>query len=300
MVIVGVYYENKGSGIYHIFGRTATDPYQYYYRKLTILGRPPENLDTNPQNDISWHSSKEWTPWEKIELSIESPYVSPIIYRNKLYLFWISVTTLEKQKFEDGDSVFEKYAHTINLRYSHQNTNEKWLQPQTINNFFTGAGDWNDLNLNTFNTSFTKYRVYPYVKEGRLKADYLRENGAGPLPYMGTFWLELFHNTAVEDDNDSNRSTWYSDDWMMMDKAVYLNAPAHASGAVLGACNYSGAHFTSNNERWIRNYYESQREELTPYFPYKYLGLNLRVVFNDPGAFVFSLRSKPVFDQEYF
>ena len=52
--VVGTYFDADESS-YYFFARTQQDPPQFYYRK--------------------WHRQITWTPWEKIELAIEAPYV---------------------------------------------------------------------------------------------------------------------------------------------------------------------------------------------------------------------------------
>ena len=53
--IVGTYFDAE-DGSYYFFARTQQDPPQFYVRK--------------------WQRQITWTPWEKIEVAIEAPYVS--------------------------------------------------------------------------------------------------------------------------------------------------------------------------------------------------------------------------------
>lgn len=74
--ICGMYYEeneqnNKTDDITHIIARTAGSKRSYYYRRQ--------------ENDISW------TPWEKIDLNIEDNPVLPVVWKGRLFLFWVSV-----------------------------------------------------------------------------------------------------------------------------------------------------------------------------------------------------------------
>lgn len=68
--IRGFYEEDKGNGqkVLHVVARTFSEPHIYYYRKR--------------------FSDNTWTPWEKIDLSIESNHVFPVVFNNKLMLFW--------------------------------------------------------------------------------------------------------------------------------------------------------------------------------------------------------------------
>ena len=67
--------EETDTDIWHVFGRTSATPHKYYYRKRIY---------------------KEWTAWEKIELDIEGEQVIPVVWKNRLFLFWLVLT--EKSK----------------------------------------------------------------------------------------------------------------------------------------------------------------------------------------------------------
>jgi hypothetical protein len=88
------------------------DPPQYYYRK--------------------WIYSIAWTPWEKIDLLIESDRVSAIIYLGKLYLLWISITTITKTDATSTSNIKTTYKYTKYLMYSFLNEQGKWVPPQKL------------------------------------------------------------------------------------------------------------------------------------------------------------------------
>ncbi|OLE54053.1 MAG: hypothetical protein AUG51_10120 [Acidobacteria bacterium 13_1_20CM_3_53_8] len=60
--------DNETTDILHVFGRTFDTPHIYYYRQLI--------------------DGKSWTPWEKIDLDIDSDHLVPVVYNRRLYLFW--------------------------------------------------------------------------------------------------------------------------------------------------------------------------------------------------------------------
>jgi len=69
--IKGSYYDDLSKTL-HVFGRTfGGDPKVYYYRKF-IEGR-------------------RWTPWIKVDLDINSEFIIPVVYNNRVYLFWPSL-----------------------------------------------------------------------------------------------------------------------------------------------------------------------------------------------------------------
>lgn len=57
----------------HVIGRTFSEPYKYFYRHC---------------------SHRMWTPWEPIPVEIEGNHLAPVVWRDRLYLFW--VTFMEK------------------------------------------------------------------------------------------------------------------------------------------------------------------------------------------------------------
>jgi hypothetical protein len=65
--ISGMYYQ-EDEEILHVFGRTRGIPHIYYYRR--------------------WENSAFWTPWERVDLDIEGEHLIPVVWNQRLYLFW--------------------------------------------------------------------------------------------------------------------------------------------------------------------------------------------------------------------
>ena len=67
--IAGFYQEDDGdNAIVHVFGRTkGAEPHIYYYRR---------------------YDYRQWTPWEKVDLDIQSDYLIPAVVNKRLFLFW--------------------------------------------------------------------------------------------------------------------------------------------------------------------------------------------------------------------
>lgn len=79
--IIGMYLEendltNQYDDVLHVFGRTNGNTRAYYYRKF---------------------AGGAWTPWEKVGLTLEGDNVFPIIWKNRLFLFWLNFVTKAKQ-----------------------------------------------------------------------------------------------------------------------------------------------------------------------------------------------------------
>jgi hypothetical protein len=81
--VVGFYTEqdvlDPGSTALHVIGRTHGEPHQYLYRRL--------------QHGM-------WTPWEPMGLDIEGDHIVPVVWRNRLHVFWVTFL----QKSDDSDS----------------------------------------------------------------------------------------------------------------------------------------------------------------------------------------------------
>jgi hypothetical protein len=109
--IVGTYFDAE-EGTYYFFARTQQDPPQFYYRK--------------------WQRQITWTPWEKIEIAIEAPYVSAQLLNGRLYLFWAEGEVRDKTTFAGGTSNFQFYDVKVNLVYSSLGPDDKWVVPQRV------------------------------------------------------------------------------------------------------------------------------------------------------------------------
>lgn len=73
--MVGMYLEekegnNQNDDILHVFGRTNGNTRQYYYRR---------------------YEYGYWTPWEKVALNIEGEHIFPIVWRKRLFVFWLNI-----------------------------------------------------------------------------------------------------------------------------------------------------------------------------------------------------------------
>ena len=60
---------NQYDDVLHVFGRTNGNTRTYYYRRF---------------------EGGAWTPWEKVGLTLEGDSVFPIIWKSRLFLFWLN------------------------------------------------------------------------------------------------------------------------------------------------------------------------------------------------------------------
>ncbi len=83
--MVGMYLEeseqnNQDDDILHVFARTNGNTRQYYYRR---------------------YEYGYWTTWEKVSLNIEGEHLFPIVWRKRLFVFWLNI--FEKPAPVDGN-----------------------------------------------------------------------------------------------------------------------------------------------------------------------------------------------------
>ncbi|MCB9283908.1 MAG: hypothetical protein H6563_07545 [Lewinellaceae bacterium] len=198
LTIAGTYFQRAGASTpfptYHLFGKMPTDPPIYYYRKLFVL--PDENGDL---------TVKDWTPWKKVKLTINSPWVSPYFYLGKLFLFWIDFSSREISKFEGGTSEFERVKHNISFNYSYLDDTGEWIQPQRIDDWYGDNGDRDNDQIEYFRNLKTNKRIFPVLQQDKLFFYYLRKN-SNDNHYGRYLFLDLFSNKLI--DNTNMRSGW--------------------------------------------------------------------------------------------
>ncbi|NEO39248.1 MAG: hypothetical protein F6J90_24090 [Moorea sp. SIOASIH] len=101
----------------YLFGRTATEPYTYYYREFI-----------NPKA-----KNPTWKAWDKIDLVINSEYIKATYAFHKLFIFWVEVVQTKKTKQKGNNLEFETETETkASIKYSFQKFGKQWIQPQTL------------------------------------------------------------------------------------------------------------------------------------------------------------------------
>lgn len=123
LTIAGAHHEKSGSeDVLHLFGATSDDPPQYYYRRV-------ENAEAGvTETDKATY----WAPWEKLEVQIPTKKVSPIVFQNRLYVFWTRYVTRPIQEFDNGKSKFKGYRHTMSVSYTKRRLDGTWVEPQEV------------------------------------------------------------------------------------------------------------------------------------------------------------------------
>lgn len=123
--IAGAYHEHvwsDGRDVLHLFGCTSDDPPTYYYWTI-------ENLTFSKLRDdrrVSYSSRR------KLGIAIPVRDVSPIIYNNRLHLFWLEISTNPWSRVRDGENEFRGYKHNLRPRFSFLKLDGTWSTPQSI------------------------------------------------------------------------------------------------------------------------------------------------------------------------
>ncbi|MFX0208650.1 MAG: neuraminidase-like domain-containing protein, partial [Candidatus Hodarchaeota archaeon] len=110
MTIAGSYHDTN-TDILYLIGRSKTEPYVFYHRR--------------------YEKKESWTPWEKIDLTINAELVSPVFAFRRLFVFWVETEKMEYTVEGAAETRDEKHKKTIaTVKYSFYDLNGKWAQPQ--------------------------------------------------------------------------------------------------------------------------------------------------------------------------
>lgn len=69
----------------HIIGRTQYLPHKYFYRR---------------------YSHHMWTPWEPVTAEIEGDHIVPVVWRNRLHLFWLTFSDSSETSTDETSTQF--------------------------------------------------------------------------------------------------------------------------------------------------------------------------------------------------
>jgi len=100
----------------YVFARSATEPYAYYWAK--------QEHEAN------------WSQWTAIDVTIKSPYVTPVYAFGRLFVFWVETSVVSSTAIEtpttgntqSSNSVVYKAA----IRYSFMDASGTWVGDQTL------------------------------------------------------------------------------------------------------------------------------------------------------------------------
>lgn len=110
-----------------LIGKTVSQPYSFYYRRC----EHPNTAAKQPS----------WGYWEKIDLQIESDYISSVYAFNRLFVFWVEMEDYQKvTKTPKGNSYqsrnqnnsYQQGPRNLSIKYSFPNVSQKWVSPKTL------------------------------------------------------------------------------------------------------------------------------------------------------------------------
>ncbi len=172
--------------ILHAFGRTYSQPHKYFYRR---------------------YAHQMWTPWEPVSAEIEGDHLAPVVWRDRLYLFW--VTFMEKAVSPIGDTTIDP-TKTVTIPAVKKDVEAQLHWSEYVN------GEWTTRESSDFNapspvritnvTSFDSKSVFIHVSKEYDPAD-----GAelGVFIHMGGAINRAFYlagrNSAPERKNYANK-----------------------------------------------------------------------------------------------
>ena len=81
--------------VLHVFGRTYSQPHKYFYRR---------------------YAHQAWTPWEPVSAEIDGDHLAPVVWRDRLYLFW--VTFMDRMPNDTSTSVDGTSGSVANMSLS--------------------------------------------------------------------------------------------------------------------------------------------------------------------------------------
>src|ERR1700680_4191406 len=65
----------------HVIGRTYSEPHKYFHRR---------------------YAHEMWTPWEPVTSEIEGDHLAPVVWRDRLHLFWATFAERTKPEAKPG------------------------------------------------------------------------------------------------------------------------------------------------------------------------------------------------------
>ena len=246
----GSYYHSE-SNSYYFFGCSQQDPPQYYFRK--------------------WEDMKIWTPWEKIELTINSDHVSAIIRLGKLYLFWPETKIITKPSSNDVSS--ETFDHDTDLMYSFLNEQGKWIPPQRLS------------ILHTASDSRVEYSIFifPIFNQNIHVIGHNGEHIFGGL-------LDTYNNT-IDDNYSYNESEVILPNSEMLKRDTSLTIITDNSKSDSGPGLVRYPQINSIHESEFQNDIDDEfsSHKFVLFFSTSFRQSGLQLVGQKPGDFVFNL-----------
>jgi peptidoglycan hydrolase-like protein with peptidoglycan-binding domain len=133
--IVGMHLEDNADPArrtLHVIGRTFNEPRKYFYRR---------------------YAHQMWTPWEPVSAEITGDHIAPVIWRDRLYVFWVTFMDKPDPNASLPSSVSSKSATEVDLGELNAglkaSTKTKSLDAKLHWSYYSD-GDWSTVNSSEF------------------------------------------------------------------------------------------------------------------------------------------------------
>ncbi|HTN45665.1 MAG TPA: neuraminidase-like domain-containing protein [Flavipsychrobacter sp.] len=208
----------NGIDIIHAFSRTHVQPHVYYYRRF---------------------ESKEWSPWEKIDIDIKGDHFVAYVKNKRLYIFWL--TFLEKQLDEASGKLISNTTPQIGTKeinpfygpgsipifQSSRETARKWLDDKWVG---TILGDYRD-------------------SSSQITAEEIND-----LADLKKYW-EIYLNWSEYKDNKWQKSKLSKEKMELMPSKVTISTLAKFGGAFsIGIPNSNRINWSKNLDFLTKNF----------------------------------------------
>ncbi|XLS29484.1 neuraminidase-like domain-containing protein [Flavobacteriaceae bacterium M23B6Z8] len=161
--IVGAYRDVwNGTTKFYLFGRTSTQPNEYYYRHLELLT----------------DGGRKWSNWEKMNVAISSEDVSAIRLNGKLYVFWTSYQRRDINIIDKDEQKLLAHVYDIFANYSYQKIDGKWSEPQKIDLGYRKSSKF-DPFLRKFSDSDADRNLQDPALQNHKKQDFIQGSNPG-------------------------------------------------------------------------------------------------------------------------
>ncbi len=164
--IIGIYADEL-IGINHVFGRTKAVPHEYFYRRQ--------------QKHI-------WSPWEKVDADIEGDHILPVVWNNRLLLFWLSFN--EKQESEDGGFKIPASGDTVSPALKYWEVKLVWSEYKKDK--WTSKKMSKEFIKTPVNNVINKFQLESSIKDEKLIINFASWLSLGNAGFFDNLGLGVF------------------------------------------------------------------------------------------------------------
>jgi hypothetical protein len=163
---------------YYFLGRSQQDPANCYCRR--------------------WDGTT-WTPWQKIDVAIDAPYIAAEIHLGRLFLLWVETKSKDHTTIANGGQQTDYYDVAVGLAYSMQTPEGKWTPKQKVDWLYPSNSEDASFEaqvpdqdtLDDMDRAKTTRKVYPKEVNQSLVLRYFNPT---LHPGYADRRLDLFHN----------------------------------------------------------------------------------------------------------